>query len=185
MPVLTSTFASLTQQQQACTNHDGVMTTVVPKASPLGLLPSPQQSPSARHLLTTRACQCHRGASLCQCYCGISLCHRGCTSCSGRKHSRRQNPALFFPILQAHLQPRTGAATYHWRGRAARSAACFILQLPAGREGAVPPAQGTQHWGIATGKWEPQDCWHREILCGCIHEDPSPLCWESREHEHS
>lgn len=149
---------SPSSNRQRCTTHDGVMTTMVPKGSPLRLLPSPQQSPSACHLLTSRACQCHRGASLCQCHYGISLCHRGCTSCSGRKHSRRQNPALFFPILQAHLQPRTGAATYHRRGRAARSAACFILQPPAGREGAVPPAQGTQDWGIAPGKWKPQDC---------------------------
>lgn len=144
----------------ACTTRDGVMTTMGPNGSSLGrcLLPSPQQSPSARHLLTTRACQCHRGASLCQCHCGISSCHGGCASCSGRKHSRRQNPALFFPILQAHLQPRTGAATYQRRGRAARSAACFILQLPAGRAGAVPPARGTQGWGITLSKWEPQGC---------------------------
>lgn len=87
-------------------------------------------------------------------------CHRG-TSCASATTAalpwreetlRKTKPCPVSP--SSHPQPRTGAATYHGRGWAVRSAVCFTPAPARGDVGMVP--------GIAHGKGESQDlfaCW--------------------------
>lgn len=194
--MVTSNFASLIWLSRAAVPHACATTALVPQSFWLTPGGSAHERPhclvpSANPLLArasaasnqTAAALCHRGTSSCQR-------QPGRASCSRRKLSSRQNPALFFPILQAHLQPRTGAATYHRRGWAARAAACFIPAPACGASGSgavpcTPLGDVGLVLGTALGNWESRDCsacwgrsrplapWHREVLCGHNHGDPA------------
>lgn len=193
MPLVTSNFASLIWLSRAAMPYVCAMTALVAQSSwftpGVSACKCPHcLVPSANPLLARASVANNRSAAVLR-HCGTSSCqrHHGRASCSRRKLLRRQNPALFFPILQAHLQPRTGAATYHRRGWAARAAACFIPAPACGvsGSGAVPCTPlGTWGWSWALpwGKGSPKaalpaggeaDPWHGEVLCGQNHGDPT------------